>query len=80
MVAGHPGESADVVRQLRIGCHVSSPSDLVSALEGASEWSTPDSAEVSEWLNEHRRDVLAEKLFAMIERTIADHGHIARAL
>lgn len=72
LVAGQPGESANVVKLLHAGLHIRDASELVSALETPSRWSNPDSSLVSSWLNDHRRDVLAAKLFSLLESLTAD--------
>lgn len=72
LVAGQPGESANVIKLLHAGLHIRDASELVSALEAPLRWSNPDSSLVSSWLNDHRRDVLAAKLFSLLESLTAD--------
>ncbi|MFN4065410.1 MAG: hypothetical protein ACK4JA_14520, partial [Parazoarcus communis] len=80
LVAGQPGESANVVKLLHAGLHIRDASELISALETPSRWSNPDSPLVSSWLNDHRRDVLAARLFSLLESLTADsHRNTAGA-
>lgn len=73
IVSGQPGESADIVKYLGVGLHVGKAIEFVEAFSSICEFNYTDSALVSSWLNEHRRDRLTSKLFSLIECLISEN-------
>jgi glycosyltransferase involved in cell wall biosynthesis len=71
---GSPGEASDIVERLGAGvlCTPGSGDALGSALARAQRLDMSDEKEsVDEWLQEHRRDVLASRAFDILDSVIA---------
>lgn len=74
LVYGHSGETSELVRTLGIGRLVAEGDDI--ALERAiddivaGQFATWSASELSAWLSERTREVLARKFFSIIERLI----------
>ena len=74
LIFGSPGESSELVERLGVGQLVPTddPAALARALDSlATGKIKADQEERSKWLAEHRRDGLARRLYAMLDRLVA---------